>query len=670
MTGDNKKILIIEDALTYQQGLKREFVQSGYEVRCVGTGEDGLREVKKFKPDIIVLDLVLPGIGGREVCRQLKMDINYRHIPVMILTMKTEDKYVEEGLESGADSYVSKNESMNLIVKRAEALFKLSAVVKPLFEEGGAAEEEEELKLADKIILLVDDDITFLHIMKRRLQEAGYKLITAMSGQECFERLKEEVPDILLLDLRMPEIDGIDVCRQVRKIKRFVSLPIVMLTASDSQEDITRSFEAGVNDFVVKSADLKVINLRIHSILRRRHYEQEARRIQLKLSDAEMKSIVANAEKEAEKKNAAELERKNAQLDYLNKELQELDRLKTEFISTVSHELRTPLVAIGGLVTNILMGVTGKVEGRLREYLVLADGDIKRLDRLIMNLLDFSRIEKGKLNLEKRTTDICALARRVADMLKTQIEAKRIVLSTDFAQKEILVYMDADKIIQVLTNLLHNAIKFTPDGGTISLDISSRPQEKLLRVAVIDSGIGIPKDKIDSLFQRFVQVGRKAGGAGPQGTGLGLAISKGIVESHKGKIWVESEINKGSSFIFTLPLLDDEEILTDALDDNLRAVREEKTALSLIIIDVDQTDEVEKIAQETTRHRRDSVIRYKGNKIAIALYGSARKDAEAFIGRLKELIPETIKPVFGIAAFPDEASSAKELIEKASSHNA
>jgi PAS domain S-box-containing protein len=308
MVIDKKKILIIEDTLTYQQGLKREFIKQGYEVKCASSGEEGLHEVKSFKPNLIVLDLLLPGMGGREVCRELKMDIKYRHLPIMMLTMIGEDKTIEESLESGADSYVSKNESMDLIVKRAEALLKLSGIIEPLLDEHeGEEEEEEEERLSGKTILLVDDDITFLQGIKRQLMETGYKVVTAMSGEECFERLKEHVPDIILLDLVMPGIDGADVCRQIRKIKKFHNLPIVMLTASESNEDINRSFEAGVNDYVIKSADLKVINLRVYSILRRKHYEEETRQIRYRLSNAEMKNIIANAEKEAEKRHAAEL---------------------------------------------------------------------------------------------------------------------------------------------------------------------------------------------------------------------------------------------------------------------------------------------------------------------------------------------------------------------------
>ncbi len=664
MTDDKKKILIIEDTLTYQQGLKREFVKQDFLVQCVGSGEDGLHEVKKFKPDLIVLDLLLPGIGGREVCRQLKMDISLRHIPVMMLTMKSDVKTIGDALESGADSYVSKNESMDIIVRRAQALVKLNTIAKPFFDEqDGTAEEE--ISLAGRTILVVDDDITFLQGIKRQLQESGYHLVTAMSGRECFERLYEKVPDVVLLDLRMPEIDGVDVCRQIRKIKKFVTLPILMLTASDSQEDITRSFEAGVNDYVVKSGDLKIIDLRVYSILRRKYYEEETRKIQSKLSDAQMKTIVADAEKEAEKKHVAELTEKNSQLDYLNKELQDLDRLKSEFVSTVSHELRTPLVAVGGMVTNILLGVTGKVEGKLKDYLEKAAEDIKRLDRLIINLLDFSKIEKGKLKLQKQNTDICALVGRMGETLAAPIEDKKIVFKTQYSQDQIFVYMDADRIIQVLTNLIHNAIKFTPQGGEVSVLVTNKSEEKLVEVVVMDSGIGIPADKIKTLFQRFVQIERKFGGAGSQGTGLGLAISKGIVDSHKGNIWIESDVGQGSKFIFTLPLYDAKAILADVLERNFQKAENEQKKLALIIVDTDFPAEVEKLAKDIIRRQDDTIISCGEKSMAIILYGIDKKDADAFLGRFKEAAVGTMKSVFGIAMFPDDAQSADQLIEKA-----
>lgn len=300
----NKHILVIEDTITYQQALKRAFLEKNYTVVCASSGEEGLELLKPNRPDLIVLDLTLPGMSGQDVCRSLKINLNYREIPIMVLTMHTDDQMVMEGLEAGADSYVNKNEPIDVILKRAEALLSSQhAVSEAIITE----ENEETFSLNEREILLVDDDITYLQGIKRALAEEGYKIRTAMSGTECLEKIKEKMPDLLLLDLNMPEMQGDQVCREIRKNNSIDDLPIVMLTASESHEDVVKCFDAGINDFVVKSGDFRVINLRIYSILRRQHFEKETERIRLKLTDAEKRAILALSEKEAEKKFAAKL---------------------------------------------------------------------------------------------------------------------------------------------------------------------------------------------------------------------------------------------------------------------------------------------------------------------------------------------------------------------------
>ncbi|MCG8430792.1 MAG: ATP-binding protein [Candidatus Omnitrophica bacterium] len=354
------------------------------------------------------------------------------------------------------------------------------------------------------------------------------------------------------------------------------------------------------------------------------------------------------------------------QAEYLMKcevdNLRRLDQLKSSFVSTVSHELRTPLVAIGGIITNILLGTTGKLEDRLKKRLEDVIVNLKRLDRLIINLLDLSRIENDKLELNKHITDICALARQVVNTLRAQIYKKKIIFSTHFSQEEIPVYMDADRIHQVLINLIDNALKFTPEGGRVSLKISHAGDKDLVRVAVIDSGIGIPKDKIKSLFGHFVQLDRQTRVLGRHGIGLGLAISKGIIDKHDGKIWVESEINRGSKFVFTLPFPGIKDILSDILDRNIRKAQDEQTAFSLITAKTAHTEQVERVAKEAVRRQGDTVIRYGEHEVAIILYGTDKRDALLFLARLKKSIPETLNPRFGVVCFPGEAASVQELI--------
>ncbi len=305
MSPDQSKIiLIIEDSLTYQQALKREFAALKYEVICAETGEKGLEAVHNKRPHLIILDLTLPGINGQEVCRELKMDFNYRDIPVMVLTMHDDEEIVMKGLEAGADGYVNKNEPLSLIVKRAESFLQTSKELPPMLEQG---QESSSFSLSSKEVLVVDDDLTYVQAAKRSMAEEGYQVRTAMSGQECLVKIEEKVPDLVLLDLKMPEMDGSQTCRAIRAKYKVEDLPIVILTASEVQEDVARSFEAGATDYVVKSGDFRVIKLRIYSILRRKHFERETEKIRGQLYDAEKKALIAHSEKEAEQKFSSQL---------------------------------------------------------------------------------------------------------------------------------------------------------------------------------------------------------------------------------------------------------------------------------------------------------------------------------------------------------------------------
>lgn len=246
----------------------------------------------------------------------------------------------------------------------------------------------------------------------------------------------------------------------------------------------------------------------------------------------------------------------------------EIDMIKTEFISTVSHELRTPLVGIGGVINNILQGVSGNISDKVRDYLRMADNDIRRLDRLICDLLDYSRIEKGKLKLSKNKNDIINLLENVLTTFMPQIKSKRIILTTHFFKSPLFYYVDGDKITQVFTNLIHNAVKFTPEGGNIHIDIKYIAEKRMLEITVADSGEGIAPENIPKLFKRFVQINRKDG-AGAKGTGLGLAICKGIIDAHGGTIRAESEPGRGSKFIFTIPEPEERKVFEESLEENI-----------------------------------------------------------------------------------------------------
>ena len=236
-----------------------------------------------------------------------------------------------------------------------------------------------------------------------------------------------------------------------------------------------------------------------------------------------------------------------------NERLQELDRLKSDFVSNVSHELRTPLTAIKGAVDLVLREVTGPLTEKQIHYLTRVRSNTQHLAGLINDLLDLSKIESGKSEMKSSRVSLAGLVHEVVETLRPVAAEKEIALEATISAPSILVWADRDKINQVLINLIGNAIKFTPAQGRVVVS-ASRDGKESIQVSVSDSGPRIPLDEREKIFDKFYQIVEN-GGSKPKGTGLGLAISKTLVELHGGKIWVESEPN-GNTFCFTLPASD------------------------------------------------------------------------------------------------------------------
>jgi len=240
----------------------------------------------------------------------------------------------------------------------------------------------------------------------------------------------------------------------------------------------------------------------------------------------------------------------NKSLEIANLRLREHDKLKNEFVATVTHELRTPLCIFRNIVSNALSGVMGDISEKLRDNLVMADDAIGRLGRIISDFLDVSKIDAGRMELNiKRFSLQSAIAKTVKPLMLLAKE-KGITITIDAPSDGIFVDADHDRIVQILTNLIGNALKFTPNSGCITVKATDLNEEVILNVQ--DNGIGISADEISKIFNRFVQI-EKFTGPGQHGTGLGLSITKDLVEMHGGRIWVESTPGNGSIFCFALP---------------------------------------------------------------------------------------------------------------------
>jgi len=237
-------------------------------------------------------------------------------------------------------------------------------------------------------------------------------------------------------------------------------------------------------------------------------------------------------------------------LQSANERLQELDLLKSAFVSIVSHELRTPMTSIKGLVENMMDGLTGTLNERQSFYLGRVKHNIERLTRMINDLLDLSRIEAGKMELQSSPVNVGSLAREVVELLQPMAQERHLTLHTQIVDPLPLIHADRDKLIQILTNLITNAIKFTEPSGTVTVEVCQQ-EDGSVKTCIQDNGCGIPLHEQQTIFERFYR-GQTAD-IKNRGAGLGLAITKSLVELHGGSIWVTSTPGEGSQFCFRIP---------------------------------------------------------------------------------------------------------------------
>jgi signal transduction histidine kinase len=276
----------------------------------------------------------------------------------------------------------------------------------------------------------------------------------------------------------------------------------------------------------------------------------------IKILSTQIGEALENAELFEETwKSQQELETKvklrTRELSQALEEIKQISKRKSDFISAVSHELRTPLTSIKGYASILLRGKLGSIPQKVKERLEKINYHSDDLTKLINDLLDISRIESGKQELDLKALNLCELVNKVLDLLSPQIKEKNLQTQV-LADKELPeVNADRRQLERVLINLVSNAIKFTPKSGTIS--IQAKPKDGTMQIDISDTGVGIPAKDLPHIFDEFYR-SENAINENVKGSGLGLSLAKYIVAAHNGKIWVKSELNKGATFSFTLPL--------------------------------------------------------------------------------------------------------------------
>lgn len=232
--------------------------------------------------------------------------------------------------------------------------------------------------------------------------------------------------------------------------------------------------------------------------------------------------------------------------------LEELDQLKQDFVSNVTHELRSPLTSLRGYVEFLLRGSAGSLNDEQRESLIVVKNNAVRLSRFIDNLLDVAKIEAGKLEIHPEPVSLRDVGQEMIVVFRPQTEEKNLSLLNEIPADLSRAWVDGDRLLEIMTNLVSNAFKFTPDGGRVTMKAAE--EGDMLHVTVTDTGLGIAPQHLRTVFNKFEQVKPTKGLVRKtRGTGLGLTIVKGFVEAHGGRVWIDSEVNRGTTVHFTLP---------------------------------------------------------------------------------------------------------------------
>jgi K+-sensing histidine kinase KdpD len=368
-------------------------------------------------------------------------------------------------------------------------------------------------------VLIVDDDKENVDLIAYFLKPQNYSIVTAHDGVEALRLVESENPDIILLDIRLPKMDGFQVCERIKKNHYSKFIPIIMITALKDLKSKIQSLEAGADDFISKPFENIELLTRVKSLLRIKKYHDE-------------------------------LEKKNKELEEKNKALMRMDQFKEELSHLIVHDMKNPIFVIQGNLQMLSMGMDDS-QPQLKKYVNRIDRSTQNLLRMVMNLIDITKIESGSMSLKLELASLNDVMEKSIQKLKDFPEFSTKQFNVKFGEQIPYTKMDISVMERVIDNLLSFAIANVPSDGRV--DVETFKTEKTIGAAVHDFGQQIPLKYGDNVFNKFRQIEIKKEGY-RVGRGLGLTFCNLAVEAHGGKMYLDENNTVGNRIIFELPI--------------------------------------------------------------------------------------------------------------------
>jgi len=523
--------LIIDDELSIRLSMCAAINKAGFDVIEAKEGREALALFQSHKPDLVLLDVVMPKMNGFEVCKAIRNLPEGKHTQILIVTGLEDTDSIEQAFHAGANDFVVKPLNWLMLEHRAKYMLRAGHAFQELEKEVRERKQAEaKLKESEIFLNTIIETIPNMIFVKDakdlrfvRLNKAGEDLIgysrEDLLGKNDYDFFPKDEADLFTTK-----------DREVLKKQRLIDIP---------EESIKTRYKGE-----------RILHTKKIALLDKKGYPQYLLGIS---EDITERKQTVDALKQMHLALEKKVEERTREFKKAKEEAELANKTKSEFLANISHELRTPMHGILNYSQFGIHRIKKVPKEKLLNYFIEIEDSGQRLLMLLNDLLDIAKLEAGKITYMMEKNDIGKQINSVINELMVMSSKKNVQVTTSILHENPVLMFDQNRITQVLYNLLANAIKFSNPGGTIRFETLTVEKSGLLflQIEIADQGIGIPEQELSTIFDKFIQSSKTKTGAG--GTGLGLAICKQIIEDHGGKIWAKNNPEDGAIFRFTLP---------------------------------------------------------------------------------------------------------------------